>query len=368
MRVGVIGCGTISEVYLRNLAASPEVEVVACADLVPERAAARAAEFGIGRATTQSELLGDPAIDLVVNLTVPAAHFEVSMAALQMGKHLWSEKPLGLDREQSAALTAEADRRGLLLGCAPDTILGAGLQTCRRLVDDGLIGEPLAGIAVFMNRGPERWHPDPVFLYQPGAGPLWDVGIYHVAAMVSLLGPVSRVTAIGRKLYPERVIGTGPRAGQPFSVGTDTYVTGILQFASGALVNVIAAFGVWGGDLPKVQLYGTDGVLNAPDPNTFGGPVTANLYAGEAGWRDVPLLYDHTDACVNCRGIGVVDMVRAAAEGRPPRASGTMAHHVLDVMQSFADSSATGRHVDVASTCERPAPLPIGVALTRRDG
>jgi predicted dehydrogenase len=366
MRVGVIGCGTVSQVYLRNLTASTEVEVVACADLVPERAAARAAEFGVPRACTQSELLADTAIDLVVNLTVPSAHFEVTLAALRSGKHVWTEKPLGIDREQGAALVREAGERGLLLGCAPDTVLGAGLQTCRQLIDQGLIGQTLAGSAFFLNRGPERWHPDPAFLYQPGAGPLWDVGIYYVAALVSLLGPVRRVTAFGRKLYAEREIASGPLAGQVISVGTDTYVTSILQFENGALVNLVAAFGVWGVDLPKLQLYGTDGVLNAPDPNTFGGPITANLYADDTGWRDVPLAYDHTDACRNCRGIGAIDMVQAAAEGRPPRASGVMAYHVLDVMQGVAESSASDRHVEIESTCERPAPLPAGVMLTRR--
>ncbi|HEY4026677.1 MAG TPA: Gfo/Idh/MocA family oxidoreductase [Candidatus Dormibacteraeota bacterium] len=367
MRVGVIGCGTVSEVYLRNLTASPEVDVVACADLIPERAEARAAEFGVGRACTQAELLKDPGIDLVVNLTVPSAHFEITRAALRMGKHVWTEKPLGVDREQGAALLREAEEHGLLLGCAPDTVLGAGLQTSRRLIDDGLIGQPVAGTACLMTRGPERWHPDPAFLYQPGAGPLWDVGIYYVAALVSLLGPVRRVTAFGRRLYPERVIGSGPLVGQTFSVGTDTYVTCILQFASGALVNLIAAFGVWGADLPKLQLYAPGGVVNLPDPNTFGGPITANLYSDDAGWRDVPLAYDHTAACRNCRGIGVVDMVQAAAEGRPPRASGVMAYHVLDVMQAVTESSAGERHVEVASTCERPLPLPDGVVLTRRD-
>jgi predicted dehydrogenase len=367
MRVGVIGCGTVSQVYLRNLTASPEVEVVACADLIPERAEARAVEFGVPRACTQPELLADPAIDLVVNLTVPSAHFEITMAALRSGKHVWTEKPLGIDRDQGAALVAEAGERGLMLGSAPDTVLGAGLQTSRRLIDQGLIGQPLAGTAFFLNRGPERWHPDPAFLYQPGAGPLWDVGIYYVAALVSLLGPVRRVTAFGRKLYAEREIGSGPLAGQTFSVGTDTYVTGILQFENGALVNLVAAFGVWGVDLPRLQLYGTDGVLNSPDPNTFGGPITANLYADEAGSRDVPLAYDHTDECRNCRGIGVIDMVQAAAEGRPPRASGAMAYHVLDVMQAVTESSASDRHVEVTSTCERPPPLPDGAVLTRRN-
>ena len=365
MRLGVIGCGTISQVYLRNLTASPEVEVVACADTFPERAAARAIEFGVGRACSPAELLADPEIDLVVNLTVPSAHFEITRAALLGGKHVWSEKPLAVDRERGAALVREATDRGLQLGCAPDTVLGAGLQTCRRVLDEGLIGVPMAASAFFFNPGPERWHPDPAFLYQPGAGPLWDVGVYHVAALVSLLGPVRRVTAFGRRLFPEREIGSGPHAGETFSVGTDTYVSCILEFGSGALANLVATFGIWGADLPKLQVHGSEGVLNGPDPNTFGGPISANLHGDGAGWRDVPLAVPDGDANHNQRGIGVLDLVRAVAEGRPPRASGVFAHHVLDVLESVADSTTSGRHIEVASTCERPTPLPAGTLPLR---
>ena len=367
MRLAVIGCGNISQVYLRNLTASPEVEVVACADTFPERAVARAAEFGVAGARSPAEVLADPDIDLVVNLTVPSAHFEISRAALRGGKHVWSEKPLGVDREQGAALVREAAERGLQLGCAPDTILGAGLQTCRARLDEGLIGEPMAAAAFFFNRGPERWHPDPAFLYQPGAGPLWDVGIYHLTALVSLLGPVRRVTAFGRRLFPERVIGSGPRAGEAFNVGTDTYVSAVLEFQSGALANLVASFGIWGADLPTIQIYGPDGVLNAPDPNTFFGPISANLHVDQAGWRDVPVAGEPEAGNPNRRGIGVIDLVRAVAEGRPARASGVLAHHVLDVLQSVGDSTANGRAIDVNSTCERPTPVPAGAFLTRRE-
>ena len=358
MRLGVIGCGTISQVYLRNLTAAPEVEVVACADVFPDRAVARAAEFGVGRVCSPAELLAGPDIDLVVNLTVPSAHFEISLAALRAGKHVWSEKPLALDREQGAALVHEAAERGLQLGCAPDTLLGAGLQACRTLLDEGLIGLPMAASAFFFNPGPERWHADPEFLYQPGAGPLWDVGIYYLTALVSLLGPVSRATAFGRVLFPERVIGSGPHSGETFKVATDTYVSCILEFRCGALANLVASFGIWGADLPKLQVYGTEGVLNAPDPNTFGGPISANLHADKGAWRDVPVAAEHADGHPNQRGVGVIDLVRAAAEGRPNRASGVLALHVLDVLQSVADSAAGGRHIELSSTCERPDPLP----------
>lgn len=367
-QVGVIGCGTVSEPYLRNMSASTALEVVALSDLVMERAAARAAQFGVGRVCRQEEILADPEIELVVNLTLPTAHFEVTMAALQAGKHVWTEKPLATDRVEAAALLSAASERGLQVGCAPDTVLGGGLQTCRRLIDDGLVGEPLAGVAFFMARGPERWHPDPVFLYQPGAGPLFDVGPYYLSALVNLLGPVRAVTAFGRVLFPEREIGSGPRAGEVFQVTTDTYVSAILEFESAALVNLIVTFGVWDAGLPKLQVYGSGGVLNLPDPNTFGGPVTATLYADDAGWRELPLAYHHTDHCRNCRGLGVVEMAEAVREGKAPRASGEIAYHLLDVMQAMAESASQGRHVEVESTCERPQPLPLDAALARREG
>lgn len=363
MRVGVIGCGTVSEPYLRNMTASPALEVVACSDLVMERAEARAAQFGIPGVCTQADLLADQAIDVVVNLTVPRVHFEVNLAALEAGKHVWSEKPLAMDRTESATLLRVAEERGLQVGCAPDTVLGAGLQTSRKLLDEGEIGRPLAAAAFFMSPGPESWHPDPIFLYQPGAGPLFDVGVYYVSALVNLLGPVASVAAFGRVLYPERVIGSGPHAGESFAVGTDTYVTSILRFENEALVNLVATFGVWGADLPKLQVYGGGGVLEVPDPNTFGGPVRVNRHADEGGFIDVPLAFDHTSHCRNCRGLGVADLAEAVREGRTPRASGTIAHHVLDVMQSIGESASQGRHVEVTTTCERPAPMPVGTAL-----
>jgi predicted dehydrogenase len=345
------------------MTASPALEVVACSDLVMERAEARAAQFGIPGVCTQADLLADQAIDVVVNLTVPRAHFEVNLAALRAGKHVWSEKPLAMDRTEAASLLREAEDRGLQIGCAPDTVLGAGLQTSRKLLDDGAIGRPLAGAAFFMSPGPESWHPDPIFLYQPGAGPLFDVGVYYVSALVNLLGPVASVTAYGRVLYPERVIGSGPHAGESFSVGTDTYVASVLRFENEALVTMTATFGVWGADLPWVQVYGGGGVLEVPDPNTFGGPVRVNRHAEEGGWEDVPLAFDHTAHCRNCRGLGVVDLAEAVRRGRPPRASGLVARHVLDVMQSIAESASQDRHVEVESTCERPEPMALGTAL-----
>jgi len=363
MRVGVIGCGTVSEPYLRNMTASAALEVVACSDLAMDRAEARAAQFGIPGVCTQAELLADQSVELVVNLTVPRAHYEVSMAALDAGKHVWTEKPLAMDRSEAAALLRAASARGLQIGCAPDTVLGAGIQTSRKLLDEGVIGRPLAGTAFFMSPGPESWHPDPVFLYQPGAGPLFDVGVYYVSALVNMLGPVASVAAFGRVLYPERVIGSGPRAGESFAVGTDTYVASVLRFENEALVNLVATFGVWGADVPRLEIFGGGGVLDVPDPNTFGGPVRVNVHGEEGGFRDVPLAYEHTAHCQNCRGLGVEDLAEAVRGGRSPRASGTIAYHVLDVMQSIVESARLERHVEVSSTCERPEPMLLGTAL-----
>jgi predicted dehydrogenase len=314
-----------------------------------------------------ADLLADPVVELIVNLTVPNTHFEISTAALRAGKHVWSEKPLGMDRAEAAELLRLAGELGLRVGCAPDTVLGAGIQTSRKLVDEGLAGEPLAGFACFMSPGPESWHPDPVFLYQPGAGPLFDVGVYYVTALVSLLGPVRRVTGMGRVLFSERVIGSGPKAGEAFRVGTDTYVAALLELAAGPVVNLIATFGVWGAGLPMVQVYGSEGILEVPDPNTFGGPVRLNRHADEEGWREVPLAYTHTEHCRNCRGLGVVEMAEAVREGRAPRASGQLALHVLDVMQSITESAALGQHVDLETTCERPEPMPLSSAIAGRD-
>src|SRR5947209_8817109 len=295
LRVGVVGCGTISHSYIENMLRSPGLEVVACADQPPDRAHECARRYGIAWAGPTVDLLADPEVDLVVNLTVPALHAEINLGALRAGKHVWSEKPLAASREEGAQVLREASERGLEVGCAPDTVLGAGLQTCRYLVDRGLIGRPLAASALFMTAGPETWHHHPAFLYQPGGGPLLDVGPYYLAALVHLLGPVARVAASGRILFPERTIQSGPRQGQTIAVGTDTYVGGVLEFEEGAIGTLVTAFGVWGGDTPPAQLFGGEGVLSLPDPNTFAGPVRVRLHGDSLGWREVPPAHHHTD-------------------------------------------------------------------------
>jgi len=354
LRVGVIGCGTVSKPYLANLSASPHVEVVACADQILEAAQLRAAEFGVPTATTTEELLEDPGVNLVVNLTVPNAHAEINLAALAAGKHVYSEKPLATTRELGRRVLDVAAANALCVGGAPDTFLGAGIQTCLGLVDRGEVGEPLAASAFMLQSGPESWHPNPGFFYEPGGGPLLDVGPYYVTTLVCLLGPVRRVTGMARVLYPERTAKRGPRAGETFQVTTDTFVAALIEFASGVQATLVTSFGISGHDLPNMQLYCTEAIVGVPDPNTFGGPVRVRSGDENSTWREVGLQYGHTNGAKNFRGLGVIEMAQALATGEPPRASGELAYHVLDVLLSILESSASGHHVTVSSTCSRP--------------
>ena len=363
VRVGIVGCGTVSEAYLTNLNASPQVEVVACADQVLATAEKRAAQFGVPRVCTTDELLADPRVELVVNLTIPSAHAEINLAALAAGKHVYSEKPLAITRELGRATLDAATAGGLCVGGAPDTFLGAGIQTCLRLMEQGEVGTALAASGFMLNRGPESWHLNPAFFYQPGGGPLLDVGPYYVTTMVCLLGPVRRVTGMSRILFPERTAVSGPRAGETFKVSTDTFVAALIEFESGAQATLVTSFGIAGHDLPNLQVYCTKGILGVPDPNTFGGPVRFRASDGESAWREVPLQHGHGASAKNLRGLGVIEMAGALRQGEQPRASGELAYHVLDVLLSILESSATGRHIQVTSTCARPSLLPRSAGL-----
>jgi predicted dehydrogenase len=358
IRVGVIGCGTISGAYLKNMRASPYLNVVACADEVLERAQARAKEFEVPNVCTTDELLGSDDVELVVNLTVPLAHAEISVAALRAGKHVFSEKPLATTREDGRRILEAAASNGREIGCAPDTFLGAGIQTCLRLLSQGKLGEPLAASAFMLNRGPENWHPNPAFFYEPGGGPLLDIGPYYITTLVCMLGPVRRVAGMARILYPTRTADRGPRAGETFKVSTPTFVAALIEFESGAQTTLVNSFGIWGHDLPNLQLYCAKGILSVPDPNYFGGPVKVRPDEDESVWREVPLMYHHTEGPGNFRGLGVVEMALAMGKGDQPRAAGELAYHVLDVMQSIEESYIAGRHVEVRSTCRAPSLIP----------
>jgi len=363
LAVGVVGCGTVSAPYLENMNASPLLQVMACADEVPERARARAAEFAVPKACSVEELLADPAVELVVNLTVPTAHAGISLASLAAGKHVYSEKPLATTREDGIRILEAANASGLAVACAPDTVLGAGIQTCLQLLENGELGEPLAASGFVLGRGPENWHPNPAFFYQPGGGPLFDMGPYYLTTLVCLLGPVRQVTGMARILFPERTSDQGPRKGETFKVSTPTFIAGVIEFESGAQASLVTSYGIWGTDLPPIQLYCADGILGVPDPNTFAGPVKVRSNLDEKGWREVPLRYHHTDSPKNFRGLGVAEAALAIREGRQPRLSGELAYHVLDVMESIAESCASDRYVKVQSTCRRPPALPLETHL-----
>lgn len=312
---------------------------------------------------TTDELLGSDEVELVVNLTVPLAHAEITVAALRAGKHVFSEKPLATTRDDGRRVLEAAASNGRQIGCAPDTFLGAGIQTCLRLITQGEIGEPLAASAFMLNRGPENWHPNPAFFYEPGGGPLLDMGPYYITTLVCLLGPVRRVAGMARILYPTRTADRGPRAGETFKVSTPTFVAALIEFESGAQTTLVNSFGIWGHDLPNMQVYCTKGILGVPDPNTFGGPVRLRFADENSTWQDVALEYGNTDSARNFRGLGVIEMAQALRAGEQPRASGELAYHVLDVLLSILESSVSGRHVKVSSTCRRPSLLPRDSSL-----
>jgi predicted dehydrogenase len=331
MNIGIIGCGNISGIYLKNFGSGrwPQLTLSACADLDLAKAQAAAAVNPGVRALTVEELLADPAIGLVVNLTVPQAHHAVGLACVRAGKHHYSEKPMALSSAQAADLQREAAAHGVRLGCAPDTFLGAGIQTARQAVKDGLIGQPVAAMGYMICRGHESWHPAPAFYYQRGGGPMMDMGPYYLTALVAILGKIRGVRAINRQTFASRTIISQPLAGSQVPVEVDTHVSALLDFECGAVGTLITSFDGVNPGLPPIVLSGTEGGLRVPDPNTFGGEVVRFTAAGQTV---VPPVNSHSD---NCRGLGVAEMVTGIEEGRPHQANGELAAHVLDVMQQI---------------------------------
>ncbi|KFN10153.1 MAG: Gfo/Idh/MocA family oxidoreductase [Paenibacillus macerans] len=355
IKVGIIGCGKISGIYMENCRKFAELELAACADLDLSRAREQAERYGIPRVCTVEELLGDPDIAIVINLTIPAAHAEVCLKALEAGKHVYVEKPLAVTREDGLTILETARRRGLLVGSAPETFFGAGIQTALKLIRDGAIGRPVSATAFMMSRGHEHWHPDPEFYYAKGGGPMFDMGPYYLTALIQLLGPIRRIAGITGKALAERTITSEKKRGQRVPVEVPTHVAGTLEFAQSAIATLITSFDVFGGStLPPLEIHGTEGTLLVPDPNTFGGPVKYRRL-GATEWTEAPLLPGYAE---NSRGIGPADMAAALLRGRPHRASGELAYHVLEAMWGFHDSSDSGRYYEMQSTCTPPAPLP----------
>jgi predicted dehydrogenase len=351
--IGIIGCGNISDAYLKAAAGFPILDIRGLADLRPEAAEAAAAKHGL-IAKSVDALLRDDSVEIIVNLTIPAAHVEVGLQALAAGKHVHSEKPLGLTVVEAGRLLEMADQRNLRVGCAPDTFLGGGHQTCRALQDSGALGDVVAGTAFFMCPGHERWHPNPAFYYQPGGGPMLDMGPYYITALVNLIGPVARVSGMASRSRSKRMITSEPRKGEWMDVEVATHVAGTLEFANGAVVSLATSFDVPRHTNKPIELHGTLASLQVPDPNRFGGMV-AMAQPGQ-DWVELPLTHGYRDG--NFRSIGVADMAHALRAGRAHRASGTLAFHVLEVMQAFQVSSDSGRHVSISSRPPRPAPMP----------
>jgi predicted dehydrogenase len=356
MRVGLIGCGNISPAYLEAASSFDVMNIVACADIDGAAARKRADEYGVP-ALSVDRLLADPEIDVVLNLTIPKAHGAVNRQALEAGKHAYCEKPLGIDPIEALEIAQLAQERGLRIGCAPDTFLGGGHQTCRKLIDEGAIGKVVSGTACMMGSGHESWHPSPAFYYEVGGGPLFDMGPYYITALVNMLGPVTRVAAITTRGRDERTISSKPLAGTRIAVEVDTHVSGVLEFSGGAVVTLIMSFDVWFHNNRPVQLHGTDGSLSVPDPNRFGGKVRI-ARAGEREWTEAPSSHGYNE---NFRSLGLADMCQAIIQDRPTRCSGDLAYHVLEVMAAFQHSSESGQHIAIESQPDRPQALPTGL-------
>ncbi|HJU46662.1 MAG TPA: Gfo/Idh/MocA family oxidoreductase [Gaiellaceae bacterium] len=353
LRVGLVGCGKISETYVRTLAGHDALRVVRCADLDPDRAQMIATAAEAEPATT-TELLSDDHVDVVLNLTPPDTHADIAIAALRTGKHVYGEKPLAVDRDQARTVLDEAAARGLAVGCAPDTFLGASWQEARALVDAGAIGEPVSVRATMLTPGPESWHPDPAFFYRRGGGPLLDMGPYHVSAIVTLLGPVARVSASARTTHDIRPVTGGPRAGELLAVEVPTHVAALLELESGAIATLVTSFDCWD-DVHSVEVWGTEGTLLLPDPNGHNGTIRRRGRDPRGPWETLngaPEIY--------ARGIGVLEMAEALQRGGLPRASGELAFHVLDTLLAILESAESGAVVDVESRFRRPEPLAAG--------
>lgn len=348
--IGILGAGVISGEYLENLTSFPDLDVAFVADLDVDRARAQAERYGVRGSGTVAELMAEPEIEIVVNLTLPAVHVEVARSALRAGKHVWTEKPFALDRESGRGLLDEANRLGLRVATAPDTVLGAGLQTALRAIAEGRIGTPQTALAVLQSPGPDLWHPNPEFLFQAGAGPLFDIGPYYLTALVLALGPASRVTAASATARTTRTINAGPRAGLDFAVTVPTHHGGLIEFESGASAQFVFSFQSHLRRTGMLEITGTSGTIALPDPNAFDGD--SRLYDG--GDAEGQLISAAGTRC--SRGTGVAELAQAIRAGRPERASGELGFHVLDIMVAITESAQHGRSEAITSTFE-PRPV-----------
>ncbi len=355
-KLGIIGCGNISKAYINAMQIFPVLDIIACADINVEAAQKAAQAWGI-EALSIDDLLTRADIDIILNLTIPQAHASVSLQALNAGKHVHLEKPLALDRAEGQSVINTAKALGLRVSCAPDTFLGAGIQTARKYIDEGAIGRVVAGTAFMMCPGHESWHPNPSFYYEKGGGPVFDMAPYYLTALVNLLGPIQQVIATTAITYPTRTITSEPRNGEVISVEVPTHVSGNLIFENGAMITMVMSFDVHRHSTHPIELHGEAGSMQVPDPNTFGGQVKISKSRHD-DWHEQPLVNDYTE---NMRGIGAADLAFSLMNEREHRCHSDMAFHVLDVMQALHESSDLGKAIMIESSCERPAALPLGV-------
>lgn len=350
--VGLIGCGNISDAYLKAAPNFAGMRVIACADIRPEVAQEKAAGYAI-EALSVEDLLADGRIGIVLNLTTPQQHVPVGLRALAAGKHVYSEKPLGIAVAEAMQLVETARVKGLRVGCAPDTFLGGVHQTARKALDDGLIGQAVAGTAFMMVPGHESWHPNPGFYYQPGGGPMLDMGPYYLTCLVNMLGPVRAVIGSTASGYGTRTVGSGPKAGETIPVNVATHVSGLLQFAGGASVSITTSFDVHKHGHHPIEIYGTKGSMQVADPNRFQGEVLVS--AGKGDWQAVPQVHRYGDG--NYRILGLADMAQAIAQNRPHRASLELSLHVLEIMEAIIRSADAGQRIALSHPAGRPEPL-----------
>ena len=354
-RIGFIGCGDISGIYFENITNMfGELEIAGVCDLIHERAENAVKKYKISKMySDMHELLADPEVDIVLNITRPYEHLDVSVAALDAGKHIYTEKPLGASLEEAKIIRDKARENSLFIGGAPDTFLGAGLQTCRKLIDDGVIGDVTGASAYMVCYGHESWHPDPEFYYKYGGGPMMDMGPYYLTALVSLLGPVAAVTGMSKISHKERQITSQPHYGKKIKVDVPTYVTGTMNFQNNAIATIFTTFDVHKAQVPCIEIYGSEGTLSVPDPNFFEGPVRL-FKGGSEGFTEMPLLFEYSE---NSRGLGLADMAKAIETGRCARANGDLLYHIVEVMTGFERAATERRFIDIESTVNRPKPM-----------
>lgn len=351
--IGIIGCGNISDAYLKAAPQFPVLQIVACADVNMAAAQAKASTYGI-EALEVAALLADPRIGIILNLTTPAHHVSVGKAVIAAGKHVYSEKPLGVELAEALTLVNAAKAAGLRVGSAPDTFLGGVHQTARAAIDSGMIGDVVAGQAHMMCPGHELWHPNPDFYYQPGGGPMLDMGPYYLTCLINMLGPIAHVTGASSTPQQSRTIGSGLRQGQTFGVQVPTHISGLLTFANGAIITLTTSFDVWKHGANHIELYGRTGSMIVADPNQFQGEI--KVAHGKGDWAALPQTHRYGDG--NYRILGLADMAQAILSHRPHRADVSVALHVLEVMEGIAVSASTGQRIAMKYGCARPAALP----------